>query len=137
MESWLVGIPCPLLLRQLHAQHITAGITPAAGVGLLCLRLLQHLLAVRVSNSGRWTGVTSLTCLHMNPRKAKDTPLLSSSNACRVHPDVDPYKSPLHFAVYAHPSGFSRAWHRPSDTDQVGEQALTACSLLLHLRAYR
>lgn len=73
----------------------------------------------------------------MNPRKAKDVPLLSSSQACRVHPGVDPYTSPLHFAVYAHPSGFTRAWHRPSDTDQVGEQALTACSLLLHLLAYR
>lgn len=137
MGSWLVRMPCPSLLRQLHAQHFTAGIPPAAGVGLLYLRLLQHLLAVRVSNSGRRTGVTSLTWFHMKPRKAKDVPLLSSSNACGVHPGVDPYTSPLHFAVYAHPSGFTRAWIRPSDTDQVGEQALTACSLLLHLLAYR
>lgn len=79
----------------------------------------------------------SLTCFHMNPRKAKAVPFLSSSNACRVHPGVDPYTSPLHFTVYAHPSGFSCAWHWPSESDQVSEQALTACSSLLHLLAYQ
>lgn len=93
--------------------------------------------SVLVSNSGRWTWVASLTCSRMNPGKAKDVPLLSPSDACRVHPGVDPYTSPLHFAVHAHPPpGFSRAWHRPSDTDQASAQALTACSPLLHFLAY-
>lgn len=48
-----------------------------------------------------------------------------------------PIQAPLHFPVYAHPSGFSCAGHRPSDTDQVSEQVLTACSPLLHLPAHR
>ena len=125
------------MLHQLRAQHITAGVTAAAGAGVLHLRLLQHLLAVLVSDSGRWTWVMPLTCLHMNPRKATDVPLLSPSDAWRVRPGIDPYTGPLHFAVYAHPFGFSCAWRRPSDTDQVSEQVLAACSPLLRSLTHR